>query len=78
MSQPAIIEVKRPNEVTPLAEVKRPQAGLEKTQVFKKKPAKWVFLVLFGVFFFFFVFFFLFFFFFFFFFWPVGWVFWVF
>jgi hypothetical protein len=39
MSQPAIIEVKRPNEVTPLAEVKRPQAGLEKTRVLKKKPS---------------------------------------
>jgi hypothetical protein len=34
MSQPAIIEVKRPNEVTPLAEVKRPQAGLEKNPCF--------------------------------------------
>jgi hypothetical protein len=56
MSQPAIIEVKRPNEVTPLAEVKRPQAGLEKTRVKKKKPSSvgvfgfiWGFLVFFFI-----------------------------
>jgi hypothetical protein len=68
MSQPAIIEVKRPNEVTPLAEVKRPQAGLEKKPGFlKKSSAQWVFFLFFfvvflgfRVFFVFFVFFYIF------------------
>jgi hypothetical protein len=57
MSQPAIIEVKRPNEVTPLAEVKRPQAGLEKTRVLKKNQPSGCFWFFSGVFVFFFCFF---------------------
>jgi hypothetical protein len=50
MSQPAIIEVKRPNEVTPLAEVKRPQAGLEKKPFFLKNTSPVGFFCFFGFF----------------------------